>query len=180
MWGALVVVVVFTVVVMAVVGTIALGLVVTGHPWSAYGVWCVGYAIPVALFGMALGLSEDVALAVGMVLAVAILGLGWFLGWRVLDGGLRSDGSPEWPRARRSVVLGVGSTLFSLAPVLGFASVPFAVAGLASGATGRGRASTEGSRRLFTFGMVGGGCALAVSLIFLLGIVALASDTQAS
>ena len=172
-------VVVVTGVVVAVAGTVALGLAVTGHTWSAYGVWCLGYAFPVALFGMAVGLSAEPSLWVGIGMALFVLAFGWFLGWRVLDGALASDGSPDWPRARRSVVLGVGSTLFSLTPVLGFASVPFALVGLATGAAGRRRAESDDARRLFGLAIVGGGCALTVSLLFLVGIVAMASQDAA-
>ena len=76
-----------------------------------------------------------------------------------------------------SLVLGVGAFFFSLIPVVGWASIPFAIVGLALGISGIVR-STKGfeGRGLSLAGVAGSLAALFVSAIYIFAVGAAVDD----
>ena len=78
-----------------------------------------------------------------------------------------------------SLILGVGSVLFSLIPFFGFTSVPFAMCGLALGIAGFVRAQKgEEGKGLSIAGMATSAAALLVSAIYLVVLVVAADEAS--
>ncbi|HXH56814.1 DUF4190 domain-containing protein [Iamia sp.] len=79
-----------------------------------------------------------------------------------------------------ALVLGIGALLFALIPVVGYASVPFAIAAIALGVMGMNKAKTQGGagKGLAIGGLVTGVLALLVSLVWTLVLVLAADDIE--
>lgn len=190
-WGSIAVVVIvsglFTVIAFAVAAVAA----VRGNPKLGYRAWGLAMMLPTAIFARAAGLPGGAALVVGAVVSGIVLLAGQlalseafddFTKEVTLSRGARRErraGQPsDWMRAMRTQYLGVFSILFAAVPVLGFSSIPFALAAAWRGAHGMGSSSDDRTRRMYKYGLVGGLTALAISALFVFGIVALASDSD--
>jgi hypothetical protein len=78
-----------------------------------------------------------------------------------------------------SLVLGVGALLFSLIPFVGFASLPFAIAGIVLGVIGLSRAKKgDGGRGLSIAGLSTSVIAILVSALYLVLFVVVADNTS--
>jgi hypothetical protein len=88
-----------------------------------------------------------------------------------------TSGSPGLAIA--SLVLGIGSLLFALIPFVGFAAVPFAIAGVVLGVLGLSRArSTNQGKGLAIGGMATSAAALVVCALYLVLFVVIADNTS--
>jgi hypothetical protein len=88
-----------------------------------------------------------------------------------------ASGSPGLAIA--SLVLGIGSLLFALVPFVGFAAVPFAIAGVVLGVLGFSRArSTNQGKGLAIGGMATSAAALVVCALYLVLFVVIADNTS--